>query len=188
MFDHIRADVLRFHRLNTPLRPQDFLSALWRNYGLQALIIYRLGRWLKATQNGLIKTILVLPLYPVYWILAFGVRKAYGIQLAQTANIAPGLYIGHFGGIEVRNCRIGPRCAIQQQVKLTPLENADRGPTIGEGVWIGAHAQIRGNFAVGDGATIGAGAVVIENIPQRCLALGSPTRVAQRDYDNQAFL
>jgi serine O-acetyltransferase len=188
MFDHIRADAMRVHRLTSPLRTLDVFRALWRNFGLQALLIYRLGRWLNQAQNGLFKTILLAPLFPVYWLFERAIRKAYGIQLAQSADIAPGLYIGHFGGIEVKNCRIGPNCAIQQQVKLAPPENTSRGPTIGEGVWIGAHVQIRGDFAVGDGATIGAGAVVIQDIPGRCLALGNPARVAQRDYDNQAFL
>jgi serine acetyltransferase len=47
--------------------------------------------------------------------------------------------------------------------------------------------EIRGDFSVGDGATIGAGAVV-QDIPERCLALGSPGTGTQRDYDNQAFL
>lgn len=188
MFDHIRADTLRVHRAASPLRTQDVICALWHNFGLQALVIYRFGRWLSKAQNGFFKTFLLVPLYPIYWLLERGARKAYGIQLAQSADIAPGLYIGHFGGIEVKNCRIGPNCAIQQQVKLTPPENTERGPTIGKGVWIGAHVQIRGDFAVGDGATIGAGSVVIQDIPERCLTLGNPARVAQRDYDNQAFL
>jgi serine O-acetyltransferase len=188
MFDHIRADAMRVHRLTSSPRTRDFFHALWRNFGLQALVIYRFGRWLSEGQKGIFKVILVAPLYPIYWLLEQGARKAYGIQLAQSADIAPGLYIGHFGGIEVKNCRIGPNCAIQQQVKLAPPENTSRGPTIGEGVWIGAHVQICGDIAVGDGATIGAGAVVIQDIPGRCLALGNPARVAQRDYDNQAFL
>lgn len=188
MFDHIRADTLRVHRQTGPLRTLDLICVLWRNYGLQALIIYRFGRWLSEVHDGFLTSILVLPLYPIYWILALGARKVYGIQLAQSADISPGLYIGHFGGIELRDCRIGAQCAIQQQVKLVPSDNGELGPTIGKGVWIGAHSKICGNVTVGDGATIGAGAIVIQNIPERCLVLGNPARVAQRDYDNQAFL
>jgi acetyltransferase-like isoleucine patch superfamily enzyme len=59
---------------------------------------------------------------------------------------------------------------------------------IGEKVWIGAHAQICANVSVGDGSSIGAGAVVTQDIPQCCLVLGNPGRIAQRDYDNSAFL
>lgn len=188
MFDHIRADTQRFHRRTGPRHTLDVIRAIWQNYGLQALIIYRFGRWLGAAPNGFFKTILAAPLYPVYWLLALGARKAYGIQLEQSADIAPGLYIGHFGGIEVKHCRIGPNCAIQQQVKLVPLANTQRGPTVGKGVWIGAHAKICGDLAIGDGSTIGAGAVVIQDIPGRCLALGKPARVALKNYDNQAFL
>lgn len=188
MFEHIRADAKRVHRISGHLRTLDIIRALRQNFGFQVLVIYRFGRWLNAANNNIFKSILMAPLYPVYWLLAVGARKIYGIQLAQSADIGPGFYIGHFGGIEVKNCRIGSHCAIQQRVKLLPPEDKGCGPTIGQGVWIGAHVQIRGDFAIGDGATIGAGAVVNQDIPGRCLALGNPARVTQRDYDNQSFL
>jgi serine acetyltransferase len=59
---------------------------------------------------------------------------------------------------------------------------------IGEGVYIGAHAQICADVSVGDGATIGAGAVVTQDIPDHCLVLGNPGRIAQQNYDNRGFL
>jgi acetyltransferase-like isoleucine patch superfamily enzyme len=50
---------------------------------------------------------------------------------------------------------------------------------IGKGVWIGANATILPGVEVGDGAVIGAGSVVMKNIPPRCVALGSPARVVK---------
>jgi len=193
MFKNIRADTLRVHRRTETLRPIDFLHSLWVNYGLQALVIYRFGRWLSSVRKNRFGWAIAYPLYPLFWLLSVLARQAYGINLEQSADIAPGLYIGHFGGVDVKNCRIGPRCAIQQQVKLGGPETAGgrqaaRGPIIGEGVWIGAHAQICADISVGDGATIGAGTVVKNDIPQRCLVLGNPGRIAQREYDNRAFL
>ena len=192
MFKNIRADTLRVHRRSEILRPIDVLRSLWANYGLQVLVIYRFGRWLNSVWNTRFGWAIALPLYPLFWLLSICVRQAYGINLEQSADIAPGLYIGHFGGVEVKNCRIGPRCAIQHQVKLGSAETGANtqamGPVIGEGVWIGAHAQICVDVSIGDGATIGAGAVVTQDIPHRCLVLGNPGRVAQREYDNRAFL
>jgi serine O-acetyltransferase len=189
VFENIRADTIRASRCSDALSLMDALHLLLRTHGLQALAIYRFGRWLRGLRkHSIIGAIIALPLYPVYWMLSYCVRKAYGIDLDQTANIAPGLYIGHFGGIEVKNCRIGPRCAIGQQVKLGPAEPMSTGPDIGEAVWIGAHARICADIRIGDGATIGPGAVVNQDIPHRCLVLGNPGRIAQCDYDNRAFL
>ena len=190
MFNNIRADAMRVHRRPGIPGPIDVLRSLWANYGLQALVIYRFGRWLSSLRKYRFGWAVVLPLYPVFWILSLCARQAYGINLEQSADIAPGLYIGHFGGVEVKNCRIGPRCAIQHQVKLGATESGTSvvGPVIGEGVWIGAHAKIYAEICVGDGATIGAGTVVTQNIPRRCLVLGNPGRIAQREYDNRAFL
>ena len=109
----------------------------------------------------------------MYWILSAWARNAYGINLDQSANIAPGFYINHFGGVEVRNCIIGPHCNIQQHAKVGG-ENTDMRPVIGEGVWIGAHSRVCANVNVGDGAAIGVGAVVTQDVPGHCLVLGNP--------------
>ncbi len=180
MFDDIKADVLRYHRRGTAPRAIDCLRLAIENFGLQALFVYRLGRWLRNRPVTLL-------LYPVYQVLAAGIRLAYGINLEQSAEIGPGLYIGHFGAIHVAHCRMGARCAIQQHVRLD-AGSGTKGPVIGTAVWIGAHAQIRADVEIGDGATIGAGAVVTQDVPPRCLVLGNPGRVTQRDYDNSMFL
>lgn len=188
MFENIRADTMRALHRSKVFYSIDILRLLWENHGLQTLVIYRFGRWLSSVRKHRYGWAIAIPLYPTYWMLSVCARKAYGIDLDQSADIAPGFYINHFGGIEVRNCCIGPRCTIYQQVKLGAAETTDRGPIIGEGVYIGAHAQICADVSVGDGATIGAGAVVTQNIPNHCLVLGKPGRIAQRDYDNSAIL
>ncbi|MGZ8237544.1 MAG: serine O-acetyltransferase [Methylobacter sp.] len=187
MFENIRADIMRVHRSSVPLRPIDVLHSFWINYGLQALAIYRFGRWLSSVRKHCISWPLTIPLYPVYWVLSAWARNAYGINLDQSANIAPGFYINHFGGVEVRNCIIGPHCNIQQHAKVGG-ENTDMRPVIGERVWIGAHSRVCANVNVGDGAAIGVGAVVTQDVPGHCLVLGNPSRIVQRDYDNRALL
>lgn len=179
---------MRVLRKKQELGTINVLHLLWKNYGLQALVIYRYGRWLAGMRKHRLGRAAVTLLYPSYRLLSAYIRKAYGIDLDQSANIAPGFYINHFGGIEVKNCRIGPCCNIQQQVKLGAAGTAARGPIIGEGVYIGAHAQIYADVSIGDGATIGAGAVITQDIPERCLVLGNPGRIVRRSYDNRAFL
>ncbi len=184
MFENIRVDIMHVHRWTGTARPVDVLNSLWGNYGLQALMIYRFGRWLGHLRQYHFGSLIATPLAPVYRILSVCVRKAYGIDLDQSADIGPGFCIGHFGGIEIRNCRIGPYCVIHQQVKVGRSDKTPgNGPVIGEGVYIGAHARICADVSIGDGVTIGAGAVITEDIPQHCLVLGNPGRIAQRGYN-----
>lgn len=187
MFENIYTDAMRVLREEKTLGTLDILSLLRSNEGLRVLIIYRFGRWLSNIRKHRLGWTVAMPLYPAYWILSVCVSKAYGIHLDQSADIAAGFYINHFGGIEVKNCRIGPGCTIYHQVKLGPAEGMDRGPVLGEGVFISAHAQICADVSVGDGASIGPGAVITQDIPHHSLVLGNPSRIALRDYNNSEF-
>ncbi|MDP1772119.1 MAG: hypothetical protein Q8L15_07520 [Methylobacter sp.] len=194
MFENILADTMRVHQTmlrhcqSGTFRPIDALRSLCKNVGLHALVVYRFGRWLSRVRKHRYGWAIAAPLYPAYWMSSVYVRKAYGINLDQSADIAPDFHITHFGGIEVRNCRIGPRCSIYQQVKLGSSEPTDRGLVIGEGVYIGPHAQICADVIIGDGVTVGAGAVVTQDIPSHCMVLGNPGRITLQDYDNSALL
>ena len=55
-----------------------------------------------------------------------------------------------------------------------------RSITIGNDVWIGYNALIMPNIKVGDGAIIGAGAVVTHDVPDHCLVAGNPARIIRR--------
>lgn len=188
MFENIRADIMRTFRSKESSRPFNYLYSLWVNYGLRALVIYRFGRWLNYVPKHSLIWFITLFLYPIYWLMSAWIRNAYGIDLDQSADIGPGFYIGHFGGIEVKNCRIGSHCNILQQVKLGSAKTTDKTLVIGERVYIGAHAHIYADVTIGDGATIGAGAVITEDIAPYCLVLGNPGRIIQQDYDNSALL
>lgn len=162
------------------------LGALRRELGLQALLVYRFGRLLRSGQHR----VLLWPLLAAGWLLYFPavllMRACYGIRLALSAEIGPGCLVRHFGGIEVMNCRLGGRCSVGQQTRIghaaEPL-----GPQIGDGVWVGAHAQVWGAIHVGDGATVAPGARLNRNVPANALVVGDPGRVVAR-YDNSPIL
>lgn len=184
MFNNIRADIGRFHRQDE----RNTMRLLWYSPGLKSLVAYRLGVWLRSVSGNPLCWPMVLVLAPCYWLLTAYVRLAFDIILDKSAVIGPGLYIGHFGGIRLRNCRLGACCSIQQEVRLEPSPGSDDGPVIGNSVWIGAHARTQGVIKVGDGATVGAGALVTQDVDAGCLVLGSPARVMQRNYDNSSLL
>lgn len=163
------------------------LGAVRRNEGLQAVLVYRFGRMLLSKQN----LVFLWPLLGVGWCVyalsALVVRKGYGIKVSLSAEIGAGFWIGHFGGIEVVNCRLAEHCSVGQQTKVGRAEQID-GPQIGDRVWIGAHATIFGPIKVGDRATIAPGARVTKDVPGSSLIVGNPGRIVSRRYDNSLIL
>jgi serine O-acetyltransferase len=156
------------------------------NYGLHALLAYRLGRWLLHH-----KRFYWWPVLPagwvVYLVLSRCVRFAFDIHLELSADIGPGLYIGHFGSLHVHHCRIGANCSIGRLTNIGPATGGP-GPVVGERVWIGANVQIVGPYHIGSGATVSAGAVVQGDVPDGALCLGDPARIVVRNYDNRGIL
>jgi serine O-acetyltransferase len=179
------ADIRRY-AANDPAR-RTLRQLFVQNYGLQALLAYRLGRWLLRSQ----RTCRCWPLLPggwlVYYLLSRYVRLAFGIHLELSADIGPGLYIGHFGGIRLHGCRIGSHCSLGRLTHIGPVPGG-HGPVIGERVWIGAHTQIVGAYRIGADATVSAGAVVLQDLPDGALCMGNPARVVMRTYDNRSML
>jgi serine O-acetyltransferase len=165
-------------------------NPLWRlyaeNYGLQALLAYRLGRWL-LHHKGFRWWPLLPPGWIFYYLLSRYVRLAFDIHLELSADIGPGLYIGHFGGLHVRHCRIGANCSIGCLTKIAAAA-AGPGPIVGDRVWLGASAQIVGPYRIGSDATVSAGAVVRGDIPDGALCMGNPARIVMRGYDNRGIL
>jgi serine O-acetyltransferase len=166
-------------------------GAVWRlfanSYGLQALLAYRLGRWLLRASRKYYLWPLLSVCWPIYYVLSRGAWVAYDIRLELSADIGPGFYIGHFGAIRVRRCRIGANCSISHLTSISAAADG-QGPVIGDRVWIGAHAQIVGPHHIGSDATIGAGTVIQGDIPERVLCLGNPGRPVRRNYDNRRIL
>lgn len=186
IWDPARADIRRCVG-RTSTSAWRALGVIWREIGLQALLVYRFGQVLRSSR----KRALMWPLLPFGWLLyalsVLIVRKCYGIHLSLTADIGGGFLVGHFGGVEVINCRIGERCSVAQQTKVGCAADPN-GPRVGNGVWIGAHARITGPVNVGDGATIAPGARVIKHVPSAALVVGNPARVVFRGYDNTHIL
>ena len=63
----------------------------------------------------------------------------------------------------------------------TGKEHGKRHPTIGDNVMISAGAKIIGSFRIGENSKIGAGSVVIEEVPPNCTVVGVPGRIVRRN-------
>jgi len=106
-----------------------------------------------------------------------------GIEIHPAARIGPGFFIDHGMGVVIgETTEIGANCTIYQGVTLggTSLKKEKRHPTLGDNVVIGAGAKILGAITIGDHCKIGAGSVVVTEVPPHSTVVGIPGRVVQR--------
>lgn len=94
-----------------------------------------------------------------------------------TGEIGPGLFVAHAHGTSLAAVRIGANCYVHQGVTIGWDYKGERGPIIGDDVFVGAGAAILGPVTVGDGARIGANAVVLCDVPAGATAVGVPARI-----------
>ncbi|MDO4847746.1 MAG: serine O-acetyltransferase EpsC [Clostridiaceae bacterium] len=118
------------------------------------------------------------------WARAVSQRAAQktGIEIHPAAKIGERLFIDHGTGVVIgETTEIGDDVTLYQGVTLggTGKDVGKRHPTIGNNVMIGAGAKVLGPFTVGDNSNIAAGAVVLEEIPPNCTAVGVPARVVR---------
>ena len=150
--------------------------------GFHALLYHRLAHWL--WQRG--------------WLLAgrfvshLG-RVLTGVEIHPGARIGRRVFIDHGMGVVIgETADVGDDVTLYQGVTLggTSLtRGAKRHPTIGNGVIVGSGAQVLGPFRVGDGARIGAAAVVLTEVPEGATMVGNPARqVARRSASNESKL
>jgi len=117
------------------------------------------------------------------WYSQRTVRKT-GIEIHPGATIGKGLFIDHGHGVIIGETTIiGDNVTLYQGVTLggTGKEQGKRHPTIGNNVMISAGAKVLGSFTVGENSKIGAGSVVISEVPPNCTVVGVPGRVVKRD-------
>jgi serine O-acetyltransferase len=107
-------------------------------------------------------------------------RFVTGIEIHPGATIGEGLFIDHGMGVVIgETAEIGDDCHILQGVTLggTSLHRSKRHPTLGNRVTVGAGAKLIGAVEIGDNARIGAGSVVVTNVPENATVVGVPGHV-----------
>lgn len=141
--------------------------------GLHAVIMYRAAHQLYIRKHGTLARI-----------VSQLARFLTGIEIHPGAKIGKGLLIDHGSGVVIgETAEIGDNCLLYQGVTLggTGKDHSKRHPTLGNNVMVGSGAKILGPFKVGDGAKIAANAVVLEEVPPNCTAVGVPARIVRRN-------
>ena len=107
-----------------------------------------------------------------------------GIDIHPAATISAGVFIDHGAGVVIgETAEVEEGVGLYQGVTLggTGKETGKRHPTVKKGAVISCGAKVLGGFTVGEGARIGAGAVVLKEIPPHATAVGVPARVVRMD-------
>lgn len=117
------------------------------------------------------------------WVSQKGARKT-GIEIHPGARIGKGLFIDHGNGVIIGETAIvGDNVTLYQGVTLggTGKEHGKRHPTLCNNVMVSAGAKVLGSFTIGENSKIGAGSVVLEEVPPNSTVVGVPGRVVKRN-------
>lgn len=148
----------------------------WTRPGFRAVAVHRFGVWRMKVKSKLLRS----PLTLIYKMMHRKVRNTYGIEIPFTVKLGRRVVIEHQGGIVINGfCAIDDDSIIRQGVTLGNryLERPLEVPKLGKRVNVGAGAKIFGDIFIGDGANIGANAVVLCDVPPGATAVGIPARI-----------
>lgn len=165
MFENIRQDL----RAN---------GGAWGAQGFWVLVVYRFGRWRYGIRPSILRKFFSL----LYRIAFKWIQIVTGIEFPCEVEIGKNFMIDHFGGIVVSGfAKFGDNCRIRNGV-VVGLRRIDEpsAPVIGNNVDIGAGAKILGPIRIGNNVVIGANAVVLEDVPDNCIAVGVPATIKAR--------
>ena len=141
--------------------------------GLHAVWFYRINHWLWSHGFSLIAR----------W-LSQVARWLTGIEIHPAARIGRRLFIDHGMGVVIgETTMVADDVTLYQGVTLggTGKEHGKRHPTLEENVVVGGGAKILGNITIGKNCRIGAGSVVLRNIPDNSTVVGVPGHIVFRE-------
>lgn len=168
-FKNLSADI-KAAKNNDPAARNGF-EILLTYSGVHALMWYRLARFFHRIKLKLIARM-----------ISQFARFLTGIEIHPAAKIEGGVFIDHGSGVVIgETAEVHKGTVIYQGVTLggTGKERGKRHPTIMENVTLSAGAKVLGGFTVGKGAKIGAGAVVLKEVPPYATVVGIPARIVR---------
>jgi len=171
MFDAIRGDIRTVKERDPAARST--LEILLCYPGVHALAFHRLanGLW----RRGWLGT--------ARFVSHVG-RFLTGIEIHPAARLGRGLFMDHGMGIVIgETSEIGDNVSLLQGVTLggTSTRREKRHPTLCDNVTVGAGAKIIGAITIGENSRVGAGSVVVRDVPPNAVVVGVPGRVTSKD-------
>jgi serine O-acetyltransferase len=148
---------------------ESYLTPFLYYKGFHALEWHRVGHWLWHARRR-----------DLAHFLQSRVSEVFAVDIHPAVPIGTGVFIDHATGLVVgETAVIGNDVSILHAVTLggTGKERGDRHPKVRDGVLLAAGAKVLGNVEIGREAKVGAGSVVLSNVPPRATVAGVPARV-----------
>ena len=147
---------------------------VWFNAPLRAVLAYRFYSYVHHAWSPALA-----------YILHNRARRKYGVDIYPQTRIGPGLCLVHLGAIVVGpGSVLGERVTLQSCVTLGQKNSTTGEPHVGSDVYVGTGAKLLGSIRVGSGTVIGANALVIDNVPDKHIAVGVPARCFPRQNES----
>jgi serine O-acetyltransferase len=147
----------------------NWLEVLCCYPGLHALLLHRVAHWLHKRRISFIPRL-----------ISHLARFLTGIEIHPGAVIGSSVFIDHGMGVVIgETAVVGDYTLIYQGATLggTGKQSGKRHPTLGKNVVVGAGAKVLGNIQIGDHVRIGAGSIVLRDVPDYCTVVGVPGRI-----------
>lgn len=167
MFKRLRKDIAAVFERDPAAR--SLLEVLLCYPGLHAIILHRVAHFFWRHNLKLLGRL-----------ISHLSRFLTGIEIHPGAKIGEGVFIDHGMGVVIgETAEIGNNVTLYQGVTLggTGKEKGKRHPTIGNNVVISTGARVLGAVTIGDNCRIGAGSVVLKDVPPNCTVVGVPGRI-----------
>lgn len=157
--------------------PKSFGEALLFSQGLHAILLHRISHRLYMKGQ-----------YKMARLINYWARVLTGADVHPGATVGKGFFIDHATGVVIGETTIiGDDVSIFQGVTLggVSTSHGKRHPTIGNNVTIGAHATVLGDILIGENSKIGAGSVVVKDVPPNSTVVGIPGKVVKRNGEKE---
>ncbi|SDZ25524.1 serine O-acetyltransferase [Proteiniborus ethanoligenes] len=171
MFKHLKLDINAVKERDPAAKST--LEILLCYPGLHAIMFHRVAHWFYN------KKFFFLARF-----ISTIARFLTAIDIHPGAKIGEGVFIDHGIGVVIgETAEIGNNVTIYQGVTLggTGKDCGKRHPTIGNNVVVSSGAKVLGPFRVGDNSKIGAGSVVLKEVPPNCTVVGIPGRIVVKE-------
>ncbi|HHU43771.1 MAG: serine O-acetyltransferase [Bacillota bacterium] len=169
MFENIKADLQA--ALDKDPAARNKLEVILTYSGFKAIVKYRIAHWFHKKGWFLLARI-----------ISQRAKKKTGIEIHPAAKIGKGIFIDHGSGVVIgETTEIGDNVTIYQGVTLggTGKISGKRHPTIKDNVMISAGAKVLGPVVIGEFSKIGAGSVVLKDVPPYSTVVGVPGRIVR---------
>ncbi|MBR3685762.1 MAG: serine O-acetyltransferase [Clostridia bacterium] len=170
MFNHLKKDIAV--ALEKDPAAKSKIEVFLTYSGVKALFYYRMAHALHKRKFRLLARM-----------LSQRAKRLTGIEIHPGATIGEGVFIDHGAGVVIgETTEIGNNVTIYQGVTLggTGKETGKRHPTIGNNVMISAGAKVLGPVVIGDYVKVGAGSVVLKDVPAHSTIVGVPGRIVRQ--------